>query len=165
MSNIYEKYCNDIQNPALGSILISLFAYEFYKSSIIHKTPNLLYAFLIIPLLMNKDMRSCIVSDKGGKSSNNAYTLLSKLMKNENTFNNIHNYVEKFKTITMTSILFGLKTELFYIDNNANIVSCLNKQKFLPQNNLYLKGAKVLGEYFANEISLKELANKLEVLF
>lgn len=165
MNNIYEKYCNNIQNPALGSIIISLFAYEFHRNSILHRNPNLLYAFILIPLLMNKDMRSCIVNEKCGKASNNIYTLLSKLMKNEKTFNNIHSYVEKFKTFTMASVLFGLKTELFSIDNDANIVSKLNKQKYLPKDNIYIKGATVLGEYFANGISLKELASKLEVLF
>ena len=31
MKTIYKKYCNDIQNPALGAYLIYVFSNTFYQ--------------------------------------------------------------------------------------------------------------------------------------
>lgn len=77
----------------------------------------------------------------------------------------MHSYIDKFKSYTTTSIAFGIKLNIIEIDENANIVSKLKYQKFLPKNNLYVKGADILGSYFANGVTLKTIADKLEVLF
>lgn len=163
--NAYSKFCNYIQNPALGSIIIAIFSESYKKSSITSKAPNILYAFVVMALLLNEDMRDCVIHKNGKKASNNVVTLFSKLMSNKDTFNNLHSYIDKFKSYTTTSIAFGIKLNIIEIDENANIVSKLKYQKFLPKNNLYIKGAYILGEYFANGVTLKTIADKLEVLF
>lgn len=163
--NAYLKFCNYIQNPVLGSMIIAVFSESYRKHSIMEQNPNILYAFIVIALLLNEDMRNCIIHKNGKKASNNVVTLFSKLMSNKETFNNLHDYINKFKSYTATSIAFGVKAKIITIDENTNIISKLKYKKFLPKDNLYIKAAYILGDYLANGVSLKTLANKLEVMF
>ena len=58
MKTIYKKYCNDIQNPALGAYLIYVFSNTFYQERGI--CSNLLDIFIFIPLIMVRDVRELI---------------------------------------------------------------------------------------------------------
>lgn len=48
MKTIYKKYCNDIQNPALGAYLIYVFSNTFYKERGIYL--NLLDIFILVTI-------------------------------------------------------------------------------------------------------------------
>ena len=166
IKNVYQKYCNDIQNPALGAAIISIFVNTFNKSSINKEYPSLLMVFVIIPLILNENYRQLLINSKGNKSSNGILTFLSKIVKKEFTANNLHHYVEIFKSYTLTSIVFAINTGLIKIDSkNGTILPFSEKIEKFPVDNLYLKAAKILGDYFSNGITLKLLQQKLEVLF
>lgn len=163
--NIYEKYCNDIQNPALGAAIIANFANTFYLNSEEDDKLSLLMVFVIVPLILNKNFRSCLVAPNGNKASNNLITFLSKIANRDNTANNLHKYVEIFRGYTLTSIIFAKKIGLIEIDNDANVICSSSKIKNLPKDNLYIKASKVLGEYFADKMTLNLLSQQLGVMF
>lgn len=164
--NIYQKYCNNIQNPALGAAIIAIFVNEYYKNSIQKKFPNLLMIFVVIPLILNKNYRMLLINNEGKCLSRNIMTYLSKINKNKLTANSLHHYVEVFKGYSLASIIFAKNIGLINIDiNNAIIISEHEKIKIFPINNMYLRMAKILGKYFANGVTLKLLQQHLEVLF
>jgi hypothetical protein len=164
-NNIYKKYCNGIQNPALGAILISVFADTYEKTSLTHNRPSLLMIFMIIPIILNKDFRNCLIKDDGKKASKNALTLISKINEKKETFDALHNYINVFKNYIFTSFIFGLQAGIISLDSDAGIICKSTKLSELPEKNIYVKSAKILGEYFANGISVKFLARKLGVIF
>lgn len=164
-NNIYQKYCNEIQNPALGAVLISVFANEYKKASLNKNNPSLLMVFVIIPIILNKDFRNCLIKDDGKKASNTALSFFSKINEKNETFDNLHHYINVFKNYVFTSFIFGLQSNIITFDSNAEVICKSTKLSELPENNIYIKSAKILGEYFANGISLKFLTQKLGVIF
>jgi hypothetical protein len=162
---VYEKYCNDIQNPALGAAIIAIFINEFYKHSINQENPPLLMIFVIIPLILNEKFRKLLIKTNGRKSSLEPITFLSKIVRDDATSNNLHHYVEIFKSYTLTSMVFAIKMGIVEITSEAKVVCATTKMDKFPVDNLYLKAAKILGEYFANGVTLQLMQQKLEVLF
>ena len=65
--SIYEKYCNDIQNPALGASLIAIFCNEFHKQSLKNEYPQIHLIFIIMPLILNENFCNQLINSKGNK--------------------------------------------------------------------------------------------------
>ena len=169
--SIYDKYCNDIQNPALGASLIAIFCDEFHKQSIKDEYPQLHLIFIIIPLILNENFCNQLVNEKGNKRTRKTeegkevLSYLSKIVNNYKTANNLHHYTEVFRKYTLTCVAFAKKLNIIEVSNDAKIKCISDKISKLPKDNRYLKAAKLLGEYFANGVSLSLIQQKLGVIF
>ncbi len=169
--SIYDKYCNDIQNPALGASIIALFCDEYHKQSISDLYPELHLLFIIIPLILNENFCSQLVNKKGNKrtrkteNSKEVISYLSKIVNDSKTANNLHHYTEVFRKYTLTCIAFAKMLHIIEITEDAKIKCVAAKISKFPKDNMYLKAAKLLGEYFANGVSLSLIQQKLGVAF
>lgn len=165
MNNIYKKYCNEIQNPALGATLICIFSKAYKENSLSKNNPSILLIFLIMPLILNKDFRNLVIKDDGKRASNNINSFLSKINENIKTFESLHDYIKIFRGYTLTSLIFALKTGLIEVEENMSVASATEGVLNFPEKNIYIKTARILGEYFSNGISLQLLTNKIGVIF
>lgn len=169
--SIYDKYCNDIQNPELGASLIAIFCNEFHKQSIKNEYPQFHLIFIIIPLILNENFCNQLVNEKGNKrtrkteESKEVISYLSKIVNNSKTANNLHHYTEVFRKYTLTCFAFAKKLNIIEISNDAKVKCISGKISKFPRDNRYLKAAKLLGEYFANGVSLSLIQQKLGVAF
>lgn len=169
--SIYEKYCNDIQNPALGASLIAIFCNEFHKQSLKNEYPQIHLIFIIMPLILNENFCNQLINSKGNKRTRKTeegkevISYLSKIVNNSKIANNLHHYTEVFRKYTLTCIAFAKKLNIIEISDDVKIKCITDKISKFPNDNRYLKATKLLGEYFANGVSLNLIQQKLGVTF
>lgn len=145
MNNIYVKYCNDIQNPALGAYALAIFVHEYNQKSKKGKA-SLLYLFIIMPLLMNKTLRSLIVNDSYKKQKKLLSSLTRELCSNENTIGILNSNIRNYQEYTLTSFIFALRLGLLSINNRGELTPKENLRKNI---NIVVYAAEVLGNLFA----------------
>lgn len=173
MKTIYKKYCNDIQNPALGAFLIYTFSSVFYENKNTHA--NLLDIFIFIPLIMVRDVRELIIwFDENNKS--HKITKMSKLYekigyigktKDNFAIGTINNTIFKFREYIMSSIIFAIEAKLVFINSNGLVVpnktKLQNKELNDDLQNL-ANATAILAKIYANDYDINEAIKYLEVI-
>ena len=140
-SNIYSKYCNDFQNAPLGAYIIAKFTEYFYKNTKTDRKVNIIHIFVIIPMILNSNYRSCI-----GKKTV-IHSLIKSINENKLTFDSYQDMIDRYKEYSMCSLIFALRLGLVQLDRD-NILLKTNK---LPNYYSNLIGAsEQLGKLFAN---------------
>lgn len=140
-SNIYSKYCNDFQNAPLGAYIIAKFTEYFYKNTKTDRKVNIIHIFVIIPMILNSNYRSCI-----GKKTV-IHSLIKSINENKLTFGSYQDMIDRYKEYSMCSLIFALRLGLVQLDRD-NILLKTNK---LPNYYSNLIGAsEQLGKLFAN---------------
>lgn len=173
MKTIYKKYCNDIQNPALGAYLIYVFSNTFHQEKSIY--PNLLDIFILIPLIMVRDVRELIFwFDNNNKS--HQITKISKLYekigyigksKDNLALGTINGVIVKFREFIMSSIIFAIETNLIIVNPNGtvqanNINQC---DKGLNEELIFLiKATNILAKIYAKDNDINKVIKNLEVI-
>lgn len=157
MANIYQKYCNSIQNHALGALIIVRFI-EGFKKENDKSNPNLIHLFFMIPIIMVEDIRTGIKPLFGYGGVKSIDRFISEKIKGKNSkFSVLSNRIESFKNYTLTSLLFGLKTELLSINDNSEI-ELKNPIKISYDTDKMLEAAYKLGSLFGkDDFSLQKL--------
>lgn len=173
MKTIYKKYCNEIQNPALGAYLIYLFSTTFYQET--GSYPNLLEIFILIPLIMVRDVRELIFwQDDDNKP--HQITKISKLYekigyigKSKDNFSlgTINGVILKFREFVMSSIIFAIETNLIVV-NSCGTVQINNKNNCNKKLNKELisliKTTKILAKIYAKDYDINKVIKNLEVI-
>lgn len=172
MKEIYNKYCNDIQNPALGAYLISTFVNFYYK----HKGKNatLIDIIIFIPLMIVKDTRELIF----WKSLDGKWRKITKMSKfyekvgyigkahSNFTIGTINGIILKFREYVMASLIFGIESNILRLKSNGEIVS-KELSKFDYDNNLDIyemtTATSIIADIYAKDTSLDEIIKNLEV--
>ena len=153
MSSIYKKYCNDIQNPALGAYAIASFVNEYKKEAEENKLPNLIHLFLFISMVMNKDIRNSIKKDnfkgKSGILSIDRF-LSEEIYKNHNSFGTLHNNIKNYREYTLTSLIFAIRIGIISLTNNGEI-DIVNLFKKYKQENYIISASEKMGKLFAKD--------------
>lgn len=144
MNNIYTKYCNEMQNPALGAYALAMFVNEHNKISKKGKA-SLIYLFVIMPLLMNRTLRNLIVSDNYKRQKKLLSTLTRELCSNENSIGTLNSNIRNYQEYTFTSFIFALRLGLLSIDNRGDLTASDHLYKNL---NIIVYTAEVLGKLF-----------------
>lgn len=173
MKTIYKKYCNDIQNPALGAFLIHTFASVFYENK--NTYANLLDIFIFIPLIMVRDVRELIIwFDENNKS--HKITKMSKLYekigyigktKDNFAIGTINNTIFKFREYIMSSIIFAIEAKLVFINSNGQVVPNKTKLQNKELNDDLQNLANttvILAKIYANDYDINEAIKYLEVI-
>lgn len=157
MVNIYQKYCNSIQNHALGALILVKFI-EGFKKENASANPNLIHLFFTMPIIMIEDIRVCIkpIIGQGGVTTIDRF--ISEKVKGKNSkFSILSKRIESFKNYTITSLIFGLKTELLTI-NDKSEVELKNSIKVEYDTDKMLTAAYKLGSLFGKDnFSLQKL--------
>lgn len=173
MKKIYKKYCNDIQNPALGAFLIYTFANLFYKRK--KDYVSLLDIFIFIPLVMVKDTREILYClDTNGKSHkiikiSKFYEQIGYIGKRNGnlTLGTINGVIMRFREFIMASIIFAIDTKLVELTADGYIKP---RDVHFPNFNLnkelsVLVGATtVLSKIYADDTDLNKVLKNLEVI-
>ncbi len=149
MTNIYSKYCTSMQNHGLGSFSIVAFISGYH--SIHNKYPNWFDIFLVLPMVMNEQVRELIKKSAGRGGATTIETLISsKILNKKEKYGAFHNLIDSFKEYTLTCIIFGLRTKLISRINNIEFKSNILFEKEKYNNNIFLASYK-LGELYAND--------------
>ena len=149
MLDIYNKYCTSMQNHGLGAFTIVAFISGY--NSINEKYPNWFDIFLVLPMIMNEQVRELIRKPVGRGGATTIETLISsKILNKKEKFGAFHNLITSFKEYTMTCIIFGLRTKLISRINSIELKNNILFEKEKFNNNIFLASYK-LGELYAND--------------
>lgn len=146
-SNIYSKYCNDMQNPALGAYILSTFVKSYNDKS--QKKANIFILFLIMPMIMRESIRKLIVTNSYRKP----HKILAGLIKalcagadDDKVFGILHDNIINYREYTMTSFIFALRLGILKINSDAELEVPVE----LHSNpSVFVCAANVLGKMFA----------------
>lgn len=96
MTDIYSKYCTSMQNHGLGSFSIVAFISGYHS---IHKEyPNWFDIFLVLPMIMNEQVRELIKKSVGRGGATTIETLISsKILNKKEKYGAFHNLIDSFK--------------------------------------------------------------------
>lgn len=173
MKTIYKKYCNDIQNPALGAYLIYVFSNTFYRERNIYT--NLLDIFIFIPLIMVRDVRELIFwFDNSNKS--HQITKISKLYekigyigKSKDNFalGTINGVILKFREFVISSIIFAIEANLIIVNPNGTVQTNDINPYNEPLNKelmVLIKATNILAKIYAKDDDINKVIKNLEVI-
>lgn len=173
MKTIYKKYCNDIQNPALGAYLIYVFSNTFYQERNIYT--NLLDIFIFIPLIMVRDVRELIFwFDNSNKS--HQITKISKLYekigyigKSKDNFalGTINGVILKFREFVISSIIFAIEANLIIVNPNGTVqTNDINpyNEKSNEELMVLIKATNILAKIYAKDNDINKVIKNLEVI-
>lgn len=173
MKTIYKKYCNDIQNPALGAYLIYVFSNTFYQERNIYT--NLLDIFIFIPLIMVRDVRELIFwFDNSNKS--HQITKISKLYekigyigKSKDNFalGTINGVILKFREFVISSIIFAIEANLIIVNPNGTVQTNDINPYNEPLNKelmVLIKATNILAKIYAKDDDINKVIKNLEVI-
>lgn len=141
VESIYEQYCNDFHNPALGAYIIVKFVESFYKHASSDKSLNILYLFAVMPLVMNVNFRNCI----GNKIILNS--LIASINKNKKLFGSYHDAIDRYKEYTLCCLIFALRLGFVSLGNDAVIK--LEAYNLPDHTNILVRNAAKMGTLFA----------------
>lgn len=156
MNNIYKKYCNSIQNHALGAYAIASFIEGYKKES--NESPSLLHIFTFLPMVMNEDIRNTIKAAKGNGGIQSIDTFISeKVRSKDSSFSTLHNYIKNFREYTLTCFIFALRTGLIELSKNNELSVNITSNKQTTCNHIFLTSNKLGGLFGNNKHSLEKL--------
>ena len=165
MENRLGQELRNIQNPALGGYLLSIFANEYYKHS--GNFPPLQLLFLVYPLLYIEELFTIITSTQKPTGLRGC---MNKLKKNKIAKNDyllyIHSSIKNNKWIILSCIRLGMISGLISIDNDGAVIPLEVNQKRIKikTKNIenMVKVAQKMGIWFS-ELSIAEIAQILKV--
>ena len=166
MKTIYHKYCNDIQNPALGAYIIATFVKNFKEQS--KQCPTIIDIFLILPLIIVESTRKLINGEHNIRKMKSFYKELKNTSsKKDNIAMGISlSSIKNYKEYTMCSLIFALETSLVKFNENYDI-DMLNYKEYNNEKNRELKeifdASKNIGKLYAKDYDTKQLLSELGV--
>lgn len=162
MLDIYNKYCTSMQNHGLGAFVIVAFISGY--NSINKEYPKWFDVFLVLPMIMNEQVRELIKKSSGRGGATTIETLISsRILNKKEKYGAFHNLIDSFKEYTITCIIFGLRTKLISQINDIEFKSnvLFEKEKF--NNNIYLASYKLGELYAADKDAFMKLINSTGV--
>lgn len=162
MLDIYSKYCTSMQNHGLGAFAIVAFISGY--NSINAEYPKWFDIFLVLPMIMNEQVRELIKKSSGRGGATTIETLISsRILNKKEKYGAFHNLIDSFKEYTITCIIFGLRTKLISQINDIEFKSnvLFEKEKF--NNNIYLASYKLGELYAADKYAFMKLINSTGV--
>ena len=173
MSTLNREVQN-VQNPALGSLLIWRFCCSYAESSNTNEPVPLPLAFVVLPILLHEETRNILKSTQkasGLRLFVDKFTQADKL-DNSNILRrdyvlSIQNRAIAMRSLTLQSISIGISSKLVALDADSGLLVPLSytKAKRNPNSVLELvKCAEKLGVWFS-ELSLHEISTILKVRF
>ena len=141
-NNIYDRYCNDFQNPALGAYIIAKFVESYIKNATNNSFPSIFHIFSIMPIIINSNFRKCI------KRKNVLDSLIKEINENDKLFGTYQTNILRYKEYTMTCLLFCIRLNLISINDEGDIQ--ITVQKLPNHKNKLIINAERLGMLFSN---------------
>lgn len=117
MSNLYETYCNDIQNEAWGAYHLALFIQSYNRNS--STKALLIHLFTIMPFIVNDDLKKLVVNENYRNKIKNSTSLIRNILNSSSKIGTIQNYIAQYKEYTLVSFIFAIKLGLISIDEDT----------------------------------------------
>jgi len=159
----------NIQNPALGAMLLWRFAVGYAEGNKVSDPTPLPLLFVVLPMMMHEETARLIVSTHkssglrafAGKFSD------SRVAKNDLLLA-IHDRAIRMRRLTMESLRLALASKLLSVDfkrGAAVSLSSTTPMLGIPKSvQSMIKNVEKLG-YWCSEVSLYEVSNALKVGF
>lgn len=169
MNNSFAQEIALVQNKALGSALMFKTIKSFEKNSSANSGCPIHLLFLVLPILLQKDICSLLAStnpSSGIRKFSNKFTAPNE--KKADLLFRIHGQTKLYRELSWESFLLGIKANMFTIIPDegkaitfrGNIPAKYEHQSIKPM----FRGADRLGKWFSQK-SMFEIANTLKVRF
>lgn len=162
-TNLVKEIYN-VQNPALGSVILWRFVCGYYAHD--NKPVPFPLLFVVLPVVFREDLRAVIKSTQKGKGLSKVSEKLFKDKKKDNLYS-INNTAIVLRPLTLDSFTIGVSAKLFYLEKSTALVYPLVQTKVTnisDSTKMLLDSAEKLGGWCA-ELSLLEVCNWLKVRF
>ncbi|MBQ7574403.1 MAG: hypothetical protein IJT23_09100 [Clostridia bacterium] len=160
-----SKEIKNIQNPALGGYLLSIFVNEYYVNS--DKFPPLQLLFVVYPLIYINDLFEIINSTKKPTGLRGCMDKL-KENKNNDIILHVQTVVLNNKTQIMDCIRFAMLSGFISVDKTGEAIPLYDRIKEIKISSKDIeklqKVSKKLGVWFS-ELNLVEISQILKVRF
>ena len=135
-----------VQNPALGAWLLWEYGRR-YQTTISSKPSHFLLFFLVLPICLHRPTLDAVNStqEKSGLGK-----FCEKLGTKREELLAIHERALKLRTLTSSSISFGVRAGLFEINYESGVMRALEQKAPKPPERVkpHAKGAVKLGAWF-----------------
>ena len=162
-SNLVKEIYN-VQNPALGSVILWRFVCGYYAHG--SKPAPFPLLFVVLPVIFREDLCTVIRSTQKGKGLSKVSEKLFKGKKKDNLYS-INNTAIVHRQLTLDSFTIGVSAKLFSLEKSTALVYPLVQTKVTnisDSTKVLLDAAEKLGGWCA-DLSLLEVCNWLKVRF
>lgn len=166
---VLGKETRNIQNPALGAILLWRFVIGYKDGSEVAAHTPLPLMFTVLPVIFHKDTATFISStlkSSGLRAFTNKFNE-SKTSKNDLILS-IHQRALSMRNLTAKSIALGISADLIKIDSTTALAIPLStsvpKANIANSVNGLIKGSEKLG-FWCSKLTLHEISLILKVSF
>jgi hypothetical protein len=166
--SILAEEAHNVQNPALGSMLLWRFAVG-YSASGTHNAVPMPLVFLVLPVLFHEETSEMLASTL---AKSGLRMFVSKFEESSVSKNDLilalHDRAASMKTLSMDSMRLCLSSRLLVLDVKTGTIAATSitaPRAGIPTSlGPLLKSAEKLGAWFSN-LSIHEIATTLKVNF
>lgn len=165
MSTLSSEVRN-VQNPALGAVLLWRFACGYWDGHPSHAPASLLASFFVLPIVLHEQTAAFV---KGTQKSSGLRAFAAKFgeakTSKQDLLLSIHERVKTYRKLTLESLQLALSTRLISLSLNGELIplSRTQPQAGVPEQVLpLLRESEKLGFWFS-QVTLHELAITLKL--
>ena len=164
-----SREVRNVQNPALGALLLWRFSVGYSKASRVHDAPPIPLAYIILPIVLHQETHSLLSSTQKrsglrafvGKFSESKHSKSDLLL-------SIHNRALALRELTTRSLELAVSTHLVHLDTTEGVFVPVSKtapKVGIPKEiQTMAADSEKLGLWCA-ELSLFEISLALRVRF
>ncbi len=122
--NVLSRETRNVQNPALGAMLLWRFVSGYERESSTRSHPNLPLLFIVLPLLLHEEMAG-IVAETRPSSGLRAFAdkFASSSISKSDLLVSLNERILGMKALTIESFMIGISTKLVTLDiRTASVV-------------------------------------------
>ena len=166
---VLNKETRNIQNPALGALLVWRFTIGYKEGSETAAHTPLPLLFTVLPVVMQKDIVSFISTTRkssGLRGFTNKFNE-SKISKND-VIIAIHQRALNMRNLTAKSLALAVSGNLLKVDSNTGLIIPLStsipKANIAESINDLMKASEKLG-YWCSQLTMHEISLILKISF
>lgn len=122
--NILSRETRNVQNPALGAMLLWRFASGYERTSATRNHPNLPLLFMVLPLLFHEEIASIMAGTKASSGLRVfADKFASSSISKSDLLVSLSERIICMKALTIESLMIGISSSLLSLDaRTASVV-------------------------------------------
>jgi hypothetical protein len=165
---ILAREVRNVQNPALGALLIWRFACAYREAHLTKEAAPITLTYLVLPLLLHEESQLAVRSTLAASGLRAA---ISKFSENRNPRQDVlialQNRAQRLRALTTSSLGIAVAKSLVSLDGHARVAALSTtpaRTALSPEVRKLATDAEKIGRWCA-ELSLHEVSTALKVRF